>query len=130
MTDAAVQNAAAGATAPLDDATSRRNRVAIALLLAAVFVVFLNETVMSVAVPPIMKDLGITPSAGQWLTTAFALTTAIVVIGTANHWVLDVVVGWMVVIAGFVAVAAFTPRLHVAAPTETELGTEARQLTT
>ena len=79
MTDAAVQNAAAGATAPLDDATSRRNRVAIALLLAAVFVVFLNETVMSVAVPPIMKDLGITPSAGQWLTTAFALTTAIVV---------------------------------------------------
>jgi membrane-associated phospholipid phosphatase len=61
---------------------------------------------------------------------AGALTTAIVVIGTANHWMLDVVVGWMVVIAGFVAVASFTPRLHLASSTETKLGTEARQLTT
>ena len=61
---------------------------------------------------------------------AGALATAIVVLGTANHWVLDVVVGWMVVIAGFVAVSAFTPRLQVASPVEAPLGTEARQLST
>ena len=54
-----------------------------------------------------------------------ALTTAVAVIGTANHWILDVVVGWMVVIAGVVAVAAFTPRLHLASPAEAPLGTEA-----
>jgi hypothetical protein len=60
---------------------------------------------------------------------AGAFITAIVVIGTANHWVLDVVVGWMVVIAGVVAVAAFTPRLHLASSSEATLGTEARQLT-
>jgi DHA2 family lincomycin resistance protein-like MFS transporter len=77
MTEAVAQTPAA--TSSSDPAIAARNRVAIVLLLAAVFVVFLNETVMSVAVPPIMKDLGITPSAGQWLTTAFALTTAIVV---------------------------------------------------
>jgi hypothetical protein len=61
---------------------------------------------------------------------AGAITTAVVVVGTANHWVLDVLVGWMVVLGGVVAVAAFTPRLHVASPAETKLGTEARQLTT
>ncbi|TPX04211.1 multidrug efflux MFS transporter, partial [Schumannella luteola] len=62
-----------------DPATARRNRVAIVLLLAAVFVVFLNETTMSVAVPEIMEDLRISPSQGQWLTTAFALTLAVVI---------------------------------------------------
>jgi len=60
---------------------------------------------------------------------AGALATAIVVLGTANHWVLDVVVGWMVVIGGFVAANAFAPRLQVASPVEAPLGTEAQQLT-
>jgi len=39
-----------------------------------------------------------------------ALMTAVAVIGTGNHWILDVIVGWMVVIAGVVSVSAFTPR--------------------
>jgi hypothetical protein len=56
---------------------------------------------------------------------AGAFITAAVVIGTANHWVLDVLVGWMVVLGGVVAVAAFTPRLRVASPVEAPLGTEA-----
>jgi len=40
-----------------------------------------------------------------------AFITAAVVIGTANHWVLDVLVGWMVTIAGVVAVWELTPKL-------------------
>lgn len=68
--------------------SSRNANAAIILLLAAVFVVFLNETVMGVALSPIMKDLGVTPSAGQWLTTAFALTMAIVV--PITGWLLQV----------------------------------------
>jgi len=49
-----------------------------------------------------------------------AATTAIVVIGTGNHWVLDVIVGWMVIILGVVAVAAFTrsPESHGQPSTE------------
>ncbi len=39
---------------------------------------------------------------------AHALITAAVVVGTANHWVLDVLVGWMVILVGYVAVSAFT----------------------
>jgi len=40
---------------------------------------------------------------------AYALVTAVVVIGTGNHWMLDVIVGWLVVLVGCVAVAPFTP---------------------
>jgi DHA2 family lincomycin resistance protein-like MFS transporter len=58
---------------------ARRNRTALALLLAAVFVVFLNETMMAVALPRIQESLHIDATKGQWLTTAFALTMAVVI---------------------------------------------------
>ncbi|MBK8084390.1 MAG: multidrug efflux MFS transporter [Devosia sp.] len=68
------------AAAPREDAsTAARNRLVIALLLVSTFVVFLNETIMSVAIPHLMKDLGVTASAAQWLTTAFLLTMAVVI---------------------------------------------------
>jgi DHA2 family lincomycin resistance protein-like MFS transporter len=51
----------------------------IGLLVVAAFVVILNETTMSVALPSIMTDLGITAATGQWLTTGFLLTMAIVI---------------------------------------------------
>jgi len=62
---------------PVSDVT--RNRTALALLLAAVFVVFLNETMMGVALPRIQEALHIDATKGQWLTTAFALTMAVVI---------------------------------------------------
>ncbi|MFF1573113.1 MDR family MFS transporter [Leifsonia sp. NPDC058292] len=58
---------------------SARNRLVISLLLVSAFVVILNETIMNVALPELMKDLGIAPSVGQWLTTAFMLTMAVVI---------------------------------------------------
>lgn len=60
------------------DHTARNNRV-IRLLLGATFVVILNETIMSVALRELMIDLNITARAAQWLTTAFLLTTAVVI---------------------------------------------------
>jgi DHA2 family lincomycin resistance protein-like MFS transporter len=69
-------------TASLDIAESRlspQSRVAIVLLLAAVFVVFLNETFLSVALTDIDNDLQIPPTTGQWLSTGFALTMAVVI---------------------------------------------------
>jgi hypothetical protein len=44
---------------------------------------------------------------------AHALITAAVIVGTANHWTLDVVVGWLVVLVGCVAVAPFTPIVNI-----------------
>jgi MFS transporter, DHA2 family, lincomycin resistance protein len=51
----------------------------IRLLLVSAFVVILNETLMAVAIPVLMVELGVTASAAQWLTTAFMLTLAIVI---------------------------------------------------
>ena len=56
-----------------------RNRLVITLLLISTFVVILNETIMGVAIPHLMKDLDIDASAAQWLTTAFMLTMAVVI---------------------------------------------------
>jgi DHA2 family lincomycin resistance protein-like MFS transporter len=64
------------------EATDRldpKSRMVLILLLAAVFVVFLNETTMSVAIPTIIADLRITAAEGQWLTTGYALTMAVVI---------------------------------------------------
>jgi hypothetical protein len=40
---------------------------------------------------------------------AYPIITAVVIIGTGNHWMLDAIVGWIVVLVGCVAVAPFTP---------------------
>jgi DHA2 family lincomycin resistance protein-like MFS transporter len=58
---------------------SARNRLVISLLLVSTFVVILNETIMGVAIPHLMKDLHISASAAQWLTTAVMLTMAVVI---------------------------------------------------
>ncbi|PYE17512.1 DHA2 family lincomycin resistance protein-like MFS transporter [Williamsia limnetica] len=51
----------------------------IGLLLIATFVVILNETILSVALPTLMVDLDITASTAQWLTSGFLLTMAIII---------------------------------------------------
>jgi DHA2 family lincomycin resistance protein-like MFS transporter len=56
-----------------------RNSLVINLLLASAFVVMLNETIMNVAIPTIRDAFGTTPSAAQWLATAFLLTMAVVI---------------------------------------------------
>ena len=58
---------------------SARDRTVITVLLVAAFVVILNETIMTVAIPVLMKDMSIDASTGQWLSTAFALTLAVVI---------------------------------------------------
>ena len=49
-----------------------------------------------------------------WLKTlawVYAAGTAVVIIGTGNHWVIDVIVGWLVVVLGF-ATAQGLPAPH------------------
>lgn len=58
---------------------AREHVIVIAVLLVASFVVILNETVMSVAIPVLQEDLGVPPSTGQWLTTAFLLTMGVII---------------------------------------------------
>ncbi|WOF24409.1 DHA2 family efflux MFS transporter permease subunit [Microbacterium betulae] len=49
------------------------------LLLVAAFVAILNETTMGIAIPHLNADLGLAPELGQWLTSAFMLTMAVVI---------------------------------------------------
>ncbi|QDW61718.1 MDR family MFS transporter [Oerskovia sp. KBS0722] len=65
--------------APAATTTSPQSLRVIWLMLGAAFVVILNETIMGVAIPNLVDDLGITIAAAQWLTTAFMLTMAVVI---------------------------------------------------
>lgn len=56
-----------------------RARVVIGVLLASSFVVVLNETIMTVAIPRLVTELEISVNTAQWLTTAYMLTMAIVI---------------------------------------------------
>jgi DHA2 family lincomycin resistance protein-like MFS transporter len=51
----------------------------IAVLVLAAMIMILNETVLSVALPPVMADFAVAPSTAQWLTTGFMLTMAVVI---------------------------------------------------
>lgn len=63
------------------------DRAVIGLLLVAGFVVILNETAMGVALPVLMSELGVSAATGQWLTTGFMLTMAVVI--PATGFVMD-----------------------------------------
>lgn len=53
--------------------------VIIAMLVGSAFVMILNETIMSVALPALIVDLDIAASTAQWLTSGFLLTMAVVI---------------------------------------------------
>jgi len=72
---------------PAPERLTRQQFTVIALLLTSAFVVILNETTMGVALPAVMDDFGITESSGQWLTTGFLLTMAVVIPTTG--WLLQ-----------------------------------------
>ena len=67
------------AVAPHDKSFAARNKLVINVLLVSTFVVMLNETAMTVAIPRLMQALNVEASAAQWLTTAFLLTMAVVI---------------------------------------------------
>ncbi len=64
---------------PASGEISRTDMRVIWLLLVAAFVAILNETTMGIAIPHLNTDLGIPPELGQWLTSAFMLTMAVVI---------------------------------------------------
>ncbi|WP_051721447.1 MDR family MFS transporter [Kitasatospora arboriphila] len=74
------ENVTVGAEAPRKDGGSPAGSVLlISLLLVATFVVILNETILSVALPTLMVDLDISAPTAQWLTSGFLLTMAILI---------------------------------------------------
>ncbi|TWH01864.1 DHA2 family lincomycin resistance protein-like MFS transporter [Nocardioides sp. J9] len=66
-------------TTPGAAAPAGRTPLVIKLLVAATFVVILNETTLVNAVPRLMTDFGISESTAQWSLTVFMLTMAAVI---------------------------------------------------
>jgi MFS transporter, DHA2 family, lincomycin resistance protein len=64
---------------PVNPADWARSKLVINVLLVSTFVVMLNETAMTVAIPRLMEALNVPATAAQWLTTAFLLTMAVVI---------------------------------------------------
>ena len=60
-------------------ATSGKTPLVIKLLVAATFVVILNETIMINAIPRLMADFDVELRTAQWLSTVFMLTMAAVI---------------------------------------------------
>ncbi|MFF6984002.1 DHA2 family efflux MFS transporter permease subunit [Streptomyces sp. NPDC008343] len=53
--------------------------VVLRILVLSTFVVLLNETVMVIAIPRLMREFEVTATAAGWLSTAFMLTMAVVI---------------------------------------------------
>lgn len=62
---------------------SYNRNLIIGILLSASFVTILNQTLIVIAIPPIMSDFQINASQAQWLTTAFMLMNGILIPVTA-----------------------------------------------
>lgn len=75
------QNPTAGPAADTgaEETIPRQVKLVIGILIVASFVMILNETVMSVAIPRLMAEFSVTAATAQWLTTAFMLTMAVVI---------------------------------------------------
>jgi DHA2 family lincomycin resistance protein-like MFS transporter len=51
----------------------------IGVLMVSTFIVFLNEMLLGVALPTLIEDFGVSPSTGQWVTTGYLLTMAVLI---------------------------------------------------
>jgi EmrB/QacA subfamily drug resistance transporter len=65
---------AAGSRIALPAASARRHRAALIVLAAAQFMVFLDETVVNVALPSVKADLGFTQPTLAWVINAYMLS--------------------------------------------------------
>lgn len=62
---------------------SRRRSVLFAVIIASCVVSSLQETALATALPPMIRDLGVSVAAGQWLTSGYNLAMGIVMPTTA-----------------------------------------------
>jgi DHA2 family lincomycin resistance protein-like MFS transporter len=76
--DAVTESAPESAASTASEVPAGAMRV-IWLLVVSAFVVILNETIMSVALPELMREFGVGAATAQWMTTAFMLTMAVVI---------------------------------------------------
>lgn len=82
--DKALTQAATDAPPPTrhDGKLAAGDVLVIGILMVSTLTVLLNEMLLGVALPTLLVDLNITPTTGQWLTTGYLLTLAILIPAT------------------------------------------------
>ncbi|GAA4804119.1 DHA2 family efflux MFS transporter permease subunit [Tomitella cavernea] len=68
-----------GSSAAEESAVGPRSGLIIGMLVVAAFVMILNETIVSVALPDLAKILDVSATTVQWLASGFLLTMAVVI---------------------------------------------------
>jgi DHA2 family lincomycin resistance protein-like MFS transporter len=79
MTISTSDAAAAAPTTHSGDRLPPGVALVIGLLMVSTFIVFLNEMLLGVALPTLIADFEVSPSTGQWVTTGFLLTMAVLI---------------------------------------------------
>ncbi|MEU2003366.1 DHA2 family efflux MFS transporter permease subunit [Rhodococcus sp. NPDC019627] len=89
----------------------------IGLLMVSAFIVLLNEMLLGVALPTLILDFGITPSAGQWVTTGYMLTLAVLIPATGyvmrRFHLRTIFLGALSLFTAGTAIAALAPGFEV-----------------
>lgn len=67
-----------GKARPASDKLDRADFLLLMVMVIAAFILILNETLLGVALPVLMKDLQVAASTAQWSSTGFMLTMAVV----------------------------------------------------
>ena len=67
----------------MDQSINRPPYGVIVILMIGAFISFLNNTLLNVALPSIMRDLNVGPATVQWLSTGFMLASGILIPTTA-----------------------------------------------
>ncbi len=103
--------------------TRRSDRLApgdgliIALLMISAFVVLLNEMMLGVALPTLIADFAITPSTGQWVTTGYLLTLAVLIPATGfimrRYHLRTIFLGALSLFTVGTAIAAAAPGIEI-----------------
>lgn len=62
---------------------SKQDITVLAILLFGTFLSFLNQTLMNVALPSVMRDFDITAAQGQWLSNGYMLISGVMIPATA-----------------------------------------------
>ncbi|WP_141502973.1 MDR family MFS transporter [Paenibacillus luteus] len=95
----------------------KRNGLIVIVMILGVFVAIMNETLLNVALTPIMNDLGITANTAQWLSTGYLLVIGVLIPATAflikRFTTRDLFLSAMVVFTTGTLVAAIAPSFVV-----------------
>ena len=90
---------------------SHSNRWLLLVTVAAgLLLITLDNSVLYTALPTLTRELGATTTQGLWIINAYPLVMAFTLVYTAEHYVIDLLLGWLLAAVVIVALNRFEGR--------------------